>query len=934
MAHSDAELIKRTLDGDETAFGFLVDKYKGAVHALAYRKIGNFQTAEEITQDTFLKAHQKLSTLKDWRHFPGWLYTIASRFCLMWHRKQRLPTQPLNTVEMRHVDALASAKYADEQTRQAVRDALEELPESQRTVLTLHYLGGMTCEEIGRFIGTSRGAVLDRLYRARAKLKEELIPMMQKTLGAFQLPPTFTQQMMDRIDHLPPTPTPQSKPFLPWLAATATLVVALFIGFGQRAMTRFQQPYSLDAPEPAVRVELIDAPVIHLPNTKPALVNRPGQLNARDDKNGTRPDGTAFAAAANAEAGKGLNDTNWRQTNGPYGGSINTLFRASDGTLYAATDSAGVFRSSDDGDSWVPVNNGLDVYPAGQLPHPSTITEANGMLYLSTTSEFFYSNNRGEAWQWVEYPDRNPDMIEISVFGVSGTRIYISRIKDGIAYSDDYGESWMPIHDDLPDELTEEKFVTVGTTLFAKTGDDLFQLKVGETSWTKIANVPELRFLIAAEGVLIIGSHTDWHRSTDEGETWTPMTPELKNQYLVVEGVTGFGDTIYALLSDSRQLLNGPKLLRSTDNGRSWATTEAGGLGDKTIDSMVALSEHVVCIGTGAGVFRWAGGEKSWQPINEGLIGTTVHSLVFFKNALYVTTYNNNGIFKSVDGGNRWMPIHRGLPTTNVGALTVSGGELYLGLNETNMGTQNPPTAGIYRLAANRNSWIPVQTEMRTDNIDHPDKRCYRMYHQMYSVDELVISGDTFYAIGEMGMGCRLFRWRRGERFWTDISPDKTDWLYDDLKELAVAGKTVYVHANGDLMRSRNKGKTWSELDIPTSRYGRQIEGLVVLGKTVYISISESGVFRSTDRGKTWESVNEGLPRAYSWELHAVENTLYATQGDKGIFWLRDGQDSWGLVASSPSDLITALAVAGTTLYAGMGGSGVYRIVLENPDSD
>jgi photosystem II stability/assembly factor-like uncharacterized protein len=250
------------------------------------------------------------------------------------------------------------------------------------------------------------------------------------------------------------------------------------------------------------------------------------------------------------------------------------------------------------------------------------------------------------------------------------------------------------------------------------------------------------------------------------------------------------------------------------------------------------------------------------------------------------------------------------------------------------MGTQNPPTAGIYRLAANRNSWIPVQTEMRTDNIDHPDKRCYRMYHQMYSVDELVISGDTFYAIGEMGMGCRLFRWRRGERFWTDISPDKTDWLYDDLKELAVAGKTVYVHANGDLMRSRNKGKTWSELDIPTSRYGRQIEGLVVLGKTVYISISESGVFRSTDRGKTWESVNEGLPRAYSWELHAVENTLYATQGDKGIFWLRDGQDSWGLVASSPSDLITALAVAGTTLYAGMGGSGVYRIMLENPDSD
>ena len=74
----------------------------------------------------------------------------------MWHRKQRLPTESLDTVEG-HVDAVAQAKYADEQTRQMVRDALEELPESQRTVLTLHYLGGMTCEEIARFIGTSRG---------------------------------------------------------------------------------------------------------------------------------------------------------------------------------------------------------------------------------------------------------------------------------------------------------------------------------------------------------------------------------------------------------------------------------------------------------------------------------------------------------------------------------------------------------------------------------------------------------------------------------------------------------------------------------------------------------------------------------------------------------------------------------------------------------
>ena len=211
MANSDAELIRRTLDGDASAFGFLVDKYKGAVHALAYRKIGNFHTAEDITQDTFLKAYQKLHTLKDWRHFPGWLYRIASRLCLMWYRQHRLPTQSFDTVEKRYMDTLAWAKHTDQRTRQAVRDALETLPESQRTVLTLHYFGGMTCEEIARFIGTSRGAVLDRLYRARLQLKKEMIPMMENTLGVFQLPPTFTQQIMNRIDRISPTTAPQSR---------------------------------------------------------------------------------------------------------------------------------------------------------------------------------------------------------------------------------------------------------------------------------------------------------------------------------------------------------------------------------------------------------------------------------------------------------------------------------------------------------------------------------------------------------------------------------------------------------------------------------------------------------------------------------------------------------------------------------------------------
>ncbi|MCH8292510.1 sigma-70 family RNA polymerase sigma factor [Candidatus Poribacteria bacterium] len=209
MALSEIELIQRTLNGDETAFGFLVDKYKGAIHALAYRKLGDFHLAEEITQDTFLKAYQKLSTLKDWHRFLGWLYVIASRLCLMWQRKNRLPTQSIDNVGEGQINSLAFREYADQKTREKVHDALESLPESERTVLTLHYLAGMTCEEIGRFIGTSRGAILNRLYRARCRLKEEMIPMMQQTFQTIQLPPTFTQRVIRQIRDLQPAPSPR-----------------------------------------------------------------------------------------------------------------------------------------------------------------------------------------------------------------------------------------------------------------------------------------------------------------------------------------------------------------------------------------------------------------------------------------------------------------------------------------------------------------------------------------------------------------------------------------------------------------------------------------------------------------------------------------------------------------------------------------------------
>ena len=95
MERDDIELIHRTLSGDEAAFSELVRKYQKSVHALAWRKIGDFHIAEEITQDTFLQVHKKLASLENPNQFIGWLNVIADRLCIAWLRKKNMAIQSL-----------------------------------------------------------------------------------------------------------------------------------------------------------------------------------------------------------------------------------------------------------------------------------------------------------------------------------------------------------------------------------------------------------------------------------------------------------------------------------------------------------------------------------------------------------------------------------------------------------------------------------------------------------------------------------------------------------------------------------------------------------------------------------------------------------------------------------------------------------------------
>ena len=252
----DVQLIHAVLSGDNSAFATLVEKYQKSVHALAWRKIGDFHYAEEITQDTFLRAYQNLSTLRNPNQFSGWLYVIANRLCLHWLRKEK-PTEQLQSLEntpMEEVEKSAYARYvleeretqATEHRFEIVKKLLEKLPEGEYTVMTLYYLGEMTTKEIGKFLGVSVETVWTRLHRARKRLEEEEL-LIQEVLGGVQIPLRIKQNIMRKIVDMKPTPSPIMKPFLPWVAIGTAFVVAtlLILSVNNQYFAHFQKLYSI-----------------------------------------------------------------------------------------------------------------------------------------------------------------------------------------------------------------------------------------------------------------------------------------------------------------------------------------------------------------------------------------------------------------------------------------------------------------------------------------------------------------------------------------------------------------------------------------------------------------------------------------------------------------------------------------------------------------
>ncbi|MDE0187158.1 MAG: sigma-70 family RNA polymerase sigma factor [Candidatus Poribacteria bacterium] len=233
MHTRDGHIVHQCLSGNTETFALLVDKYKERIFALVYAKVGQFQDAEDLTQDVFLEAYKNLSTLRRWDNFYPWLYSIASNQCKNYHRAQKRQVVTVHLANQDENHRMDVEAHSEKLKNERVHDALASLPEMHRQVLMLRYMAGMKSKEIAETLRVSPNTIDQRLVRARAKLKtilsEEMIPMIRTAFAERRLQPGFTARVVELISDAKIQTAPHKTALPLGLSAAGGVILLLLI---------------------------------------------------------------------------------------------------------------------------------------------------------------------------------------------------------------------------------------------------------------------------------------------------------------------------------------------------------------------------------------------------------------------------------------------------------------------------------------------------------------------------------------------------------------------------------------------------------------------------------------------------------------------------------------------------------------------------------
>ena len=905
MKNDDAKWVERTLAGDADAFTTLVKKYEKQIHAFVWRRVKDYHAAEEITQDTFLRAYEKLGTLRDPNRFSGWLYMIATRRFLTWIGEKRIPMQSLEAMSSAEVEALFYAQYMVEQTeklatekqREIVEYLLQKLPAHERTAVALHYLSEMTCEEIGDFLGIPPSTIKSRLHRARKRLKKEAT-VVGETLGGIQHSDDLMEDIMNWIQ----TNEPGIRHAVNTLSVTSDKT--LYAVIGDKSI------YKLPVDAEAWQLVNADFPRQDSHDNSPIV--------AHND--------TLYIVSSHELFASTDDGATWHSIGPCPEGHIRELMIAEE-TFYLCLDK-GIFRSDDAGNSWTDISNGLD---SRSIEQSGIRTLRMGPDMLFTGTSFGVYRLKAGAWEHLPLPVDN--IVNVNALVVSEDHLYVAvsvNILSGdgtpeenfkrlweseerswwIFRSDDAGNSWTDITPAdtslLIGVLPNITLLAAGEMLLLIGKDDgvvARSIDCGNT-WTSIesSGITSMQFSVRStvaldENIFYTGGSTGIHRSTDGGQTWHRFNTRFESR---VDGLVSF----VANASTALYARVGPNLVRSTDGGRSWDTVNFALEINRLLSKETPRLVQVVA----------ADGVLYAKGIQGG----------------------STAIFRLSADGNVLNPISETSPSFNSTRLMchVLGGRSFDFKDERQMGQ-----GVIITLSSGTDS---LSNQLIQENPDFGAERFLKQLVQVQADAALAyklmweglwgnfaVSGETFY----MEYNYKLFRWNPGETEWFYTGVEETIELSGDNVgrgfKLAVSGETVYVgKRDGHLLQSLDGGDTWNDRTANLPPSIAHFNQIVFAGSTAHVA-TDKGVFNSID-GVVWHAITDKA--GASVIIKALVTAADAVYGanDDGIYHLEKETWTWERIVPEIPDTITSLVVDGDAFYVGTEHRGVLRFERTN----
>ncbi len=182
----DQIYIDKVLQGDATSYSYLVEKYKDMAYTVAIKIVRNAEDAEEVAQDSFIKAFQQLRTFQGRSKFSTWLYTIVYRTAISKTRKKKIEVTSIDDYVIDNYSTGSSFSQIEElkseEQQKYIKAAIDKLPELDALLVTLFYVNDNSLDEIEKITGYSKTNVKVRLFRARKKLYKSLELFLDKEL--------------------------------------------------------------------------------------------------------------------------------------------------------------------------------------------------------------------------------------------------------------------------------------------------------------------------------------------------------------------------------------------------------------------------------------------------------------------------------------------------------------------------------------------------------------------------------------------------------------------------------------------------------------------------------------------------------------------------------------------------------------------------------